>query len=98
MSKKPTNPAVIAEAVSRGFTVQHAHVIGDLDAALQGHDASIALPVMVSVIDTIASLLEPAAQEHVAGLLSEAAYNIAERARQAVAAATPSPQPQESLS
>lgn len=79
--KKPTNPSVIADAIAKGYPVQHAHVIGDLDAALEGHDAAIALPVLILMVDNIAAKLLPAAQEQVAGLLSDTAYQIAERAR-----------------
>lgn len=85
--KKRTNVEAIAAAIQRGFPVEHAHVFGDVDAALEGHDAHVALPVLISVIDSIASRLAPAAQEQVANLLSEAAFQIAERARETKEAA-----------
>lgn len=86
-SKKRTNAMVIADAIARGFPVEHAHVFGDVDAALEGHYPHVALPVLVSVIDTIAAGLDPVAQEQVASLLSEASYQIAARAREAKEAA-----------
>lgn len=86
-SKKRTNAMAIAEAIARGFTVEHSHVIGDVDAALEGHDAHIALPVLIYVIENIAMRLAPVAQEQVASLVSEASYQIAARAREAKEAA-----------
>jgi uncharacterized protein with PIN domain len=91
--KKRTNVEAIAAAIQRGFPVEHAHVFGDVDAALEGHDAHVALPVLINVIDSIASRLAPAAQEQVATLMSEAAFQIAERAREQSQPAAEAAQP-----
>lgn len=89
LTKRSTNVRAIADAIARGFPVEHAHVIGDLDAALEGHDASVAIPVILMVLENIVVGFEPAAKEQVANLMSEAAFRIAQGAREQQQAVAP---------
>lgn len=84
-----TQAAALLTAMQKGYPPEHAAVISALDRALEGHDASVAIPVMVMVLENITSQFAPLAQERVAELLSESAFRIAAGARAMKEAAAP---------
>jgi predicted RNA-binding Zn-ribbon protein involved in translation (DUF1610 family) len=79
-------PSTKEELMEQGWPEEHAEFLAAFDSAVQGRDVSIVLPVVIFAVENLTSICEPQAMQNVAGLLSEAAMRVGQRAAERIRA------------
>lgn len=73
-------PTTKEELVALGWTEEQADFLSKFDAACQGQDASLVIPVTIHALENVARILTPDAQRAAAALFSEAAMRMGQAA------------------
>lgn len=77
-----TRPNTEEELLAQGWTAEQASFLAKFDAACQGQDATLVIPVTIFALENITKLLTPDSQRAVAALVSESAFRMGQEANQ----------------